>query len=100
MEINFKRNCPTCHNELYYSSNGKLKRANEENITDLQHAENGGEYHIKELGYFVDGYSKEKNIVIEYYEKFHYSESKIKRDLKRQQEIVNVLKCEFINIKE
>ena len=74
------------------------QRAKELGITDLQHAENGGEYHIKELGYFVDGYSKEKNIVIEYYEKFHTSN--IKKDMNRQQEITNLLKCKFIIIEE
>jgi hypothetical protein len=73
-------------------------KAKELGITDLQHAENGGEYHIKELGYFVDGYSKEKNIVIEYYEKFHTSN--IKKDMNRQQEITNLLKCKFIIIEE
>lgn len=62
----------------------------------FQHAENGGEYHIKELGYWVDGYDKEKNVVIEVYEPWH---SKTKdRDEKRQQEITNHLGCEFIVI--
>lgn len=72
--------------------------AKELGITDLQHAENGGEFYIKELGYWVDGYSKEKNIVIEYYEKHH--NRKIEKDLQRQKEITNLLKCEFIIIKE
>ena len=67
-------------------------------ITDLQHAENGGEFYIKELGYFVDGYSKEKNIVIEYYEKSH--EKCIERDNLRKDEIIKYLECEFIIIKE
>jgi len=74
------------------------QKANELGITDLQHAENGGEYHIKELGYFVDGYSKEKNMVIEFYEKFH--EKNMNKDLQRQKEIMNLLKCEFIIIEE
>jgi hypothetical protein len=74
------------------------QRAKELGITDLQHAENGGEYHIKELGYWVDGYSKEKNIVIEYYEKHHSRQNE--RDLRRQKEITDLLKCEFIIIKE
>jgi hypothetical protein len=74
------------------------QKATELGITDLQHAENGGEFYIKELGYWVDGYSKEKNIVIEYYENAH--KNKIKKDLQRQNEIINLLKCEFIIIKE
>jgi hypothetical protein len=73
-------------------------KANELGITDLQHAENGGEYHIKELGYFVDGYSKEKNIVLEYYEKFHNLQ--VVRDLQRQTEIIDLLGCVFIIINE
>ena len=42
-----------------------------ETNTFIQHAENGGEFHIKELGYFVDGYDSKNNIVYEYDEEFH-----------------------------
>lgn len=72
------------------------QKATELGITDLQHAENGGEFHIKELGYWVDGYSKEKNIVIEYYEPFH--EKQKERDERRKQEIIDHLNCKFIEI--
>lgn len=74
------------------------QRAKELGITDLQHAENGGEFFIEELGYWVDGYSKEKNIVIEYYEKYHTSQGE--KDLNRQNEITKFLNCEFIIINE
>ena len=76
-------------------------KARELGITDLQHAENGGEYHIKELGYWADGYSKEKNIVIEYDEKHHFDiDGNLKdKDKTRQREIENYLGCEFIRIK-
>ena len=74
------------------------QKAKELGITDLQHAENGGEYHIKELGFWVDGYSKDKNIVIEYYEKHHSRQ--IEKDMKRQKEIMKFLNCEFIIIKQ
>jgi len=74
------------------------QKAKELGIDDLQHAENGGEYHIKELGYWVDGYSKDKNIVIEYYEKNH--RKKIKKDVQRQTEITDLLGCKFIIIYE
>jgi len=74
------------------------QKAKELGITDLQHAENGGEFRINEIGYYVDGYSKEKNIVIEYYEKFHKNNTE--KDLQRQIEITNLLKCEFIIINE
>ncbi len=74
------------------------QKAKELGITDLQHAENGGEYHIKELGYWIDGYSKEKNIVIEYYEPHHNKQKE--RDSQRQTEIMEFLKCEFIILKK
>lgn len=69
-------------------------------ITDLQHAENGGEYYVKEIGYWVDGYSKEKNTVIEYDESHHFdSNGKLKdRDVRRQREIEEYLKCKFVRI--
>lgn len=73
-------------------------KAKELGIVDLQHAENGGELYIKELGYWVDGYSKEKNTVIEYYEKRHLKQ--IEKDKQRKQEIMNLLNCKFIEIKE
>jgi len=66
------------------------------NITDLQHAENGGEFYIKDLGYWADGYSKSTNTWFEYYEKRHRFQ--IEKDKKRKQEIINYLKCEFIEI--
>ena len=65
---------------------------------NFQHALNGGEYYIKELGYWVDGYDEERNVVIEYYEKFH--EKQKEHDLNRQKEIQEFLKCEFLVIKE
>jgi len=75
-------------------------KAKELGITDLQHAENGGEFHIKDLGYWVDGYSKEKNIVIEYDERHHFRNDKIKvKDIQRQNEIETHLNCKFIRIR-
>lgn len=73
--------------------------AKQRNIFDLQDAEtDAGEHHIKELGYWVDGYSKEKNVVIEYYEKHH--EKQKDKDLKRQKEIEEFLGCKFIVLRE
>jgi len=66
--------------------------------TNIQHALNEGELYIPELGYWVDGYDKENNIVYEYYEKEH--KRKIKKDLIRQKEIQNFLNCDFIIIEE
>ncbi|MCK9445437.1 hypothetical protein M0Q50_00920 [bacterium] len=64
----------------------------------IQHAMNGGEYYIKELGYWVDGYDKENNIVYEFDEKYH--KYKKEKDIIRQKEIEIFLKCKFIRIYE
>lgn len=61
---------------------------------DFQHAMNGGEFFIKDLGYFVDGYDKEKNTVIEYYERYH--DRQVRKDFEREIEICNYLNCDFI----
>ena len=68
---------------------------------NFQHAENGGEYHIKELGYFVDGYDKDKNVVIEVDEEHHFDidGNLLEKDKNRQQEIENYLDCKFIRIR-
>jgi hypothetical protein len=69
-----------------------------QNGYNFQHAMNGGEHYIKELGYWVDGYDKNKNVVIEYYEKNH--KQSIKKDRKRIKEIKTFLKCQVIIIRE
>ena len=69
-----------------------------ENGYNFQHAENGGEYHIKRLGYWVDGYDKQKNVVIEYMEKHHIKSKE--RDERRKQEIIEHLNCEYHEIWE
>lgn len=71
------------------------------NNYNFQHAENGGEFYIKELGYWVDGYDKEKNTVIEIDEIHHFDlEGNLKtRDINRENEIKEFLKCQFIRIK-
>jgi len=66
--------------------------------TYIQHAENGGEFHIKELGYWVDGYDKENNIVYEYDEPWHSRQ--LEKDAHRQKEIEEFLSCKFIRIKD
>ena len=65
---------------------------------NFQHAENGGEYHIKELGYYVDGYDKEKNVVVEYMEKHHNRQTE--KDEQRKQEIIDFLGCKYHEIWE
>jgi hypothetical protein len=66
----------------------------------FQHAENGGEVHIKELGYFLDAYDKDKNVVLEIDEDRHFSLGELKEsDVIRQSEIEQKLKCKFIRIR-
>lgn len=68
---------------------------------NFQHAENGGEYHIKELGYYLDGYDVDKNVAIEYDERAHFKSDGTlkKRDVDRQKEIEAYLGCTFIRIR-
>ena len=67
----------------------------------IQHAMNGGEYHIKKLGYWLDGYDKENNVVYEFDERQHFDkDGNLKeKDLIRQKEIENFLKCKIIRLK-
>ncbi len=67
---------------------------------NFQHAENGGEVHVKGIGCFLDGYDKEKNTVVEFYERFHYlSNGELKdKDKRREGLIINNLLCSFIRI--
>lgn len=65
------------------------------------HARNGGEFFIKELGYYVDYYEPNLNLVIEWDEESHFVANKLKeRDLQRQQQIIDQLKCKFIRIRQ
>jgi len=67
---------------------------------EFQHAENGGEYRIKNLGYWVDGYDEEKNVVVEADEPHHYRNGELrKKDKRRQKQIMNELGCKFIRLK-
>lgn len=72
------------------------------NNWNLQHALNGGEFYLSELGYFIDAYDVEKNIVVEYDESLHYdSKGKLKtKDVIRQTEIIDKLKCRFFRYNE
>ena len=63
-----------------------------------RHAENGGEFCIKELGYWVDYYEPTLNLVIEYDETRH--KYKIEKDKKRQVEIETLLRCKFFRLPE
>jgi len=69
-----------------------IDNLNKEKGWNLQHALNGGE--IEVCGYFVDGYDKDRNIVIEYDEKYHRYQKE--KDIKRMNEIKNHLQCKFL----
>jgi hypothetical protein len=65
------------------------------------HAEHVGEVYISKLGYWVDYYEPFLNLVIEWNEERHYKNNKLKeREINRQEEIQDLLKCEFINIRQ
>jgi hypothetical protein len=59
---------------------------NREKGWNLQHALNGGEIIV--CGYFLDAYDKQKKIVVEYDEPAHEVSTKKKKDLIRQNEII------------
>ena len=80
-----------------------LERIAKEHGWNIQHAENGGEFYTG-IGYFVDAYDKEKNVVLEYDEPIHYldKENNILRekDLIRQKRIIEHLHCEYWRFNE
>lgn len=67
------------------------------NSWSLIHAKNGGEFYIKEIGYWIDAYDKERNIVVEYDEPRHYDKNGNlrKKDIDRMNEICKHLSCQF-----
>jgi hypothetical protein len=99
---NIKNKIQTIYKKWHpnYNPNACLVIENygKENGFNFQHAMNGGEFYIEELGYWVDGYDETNNVVIEYYEKHHNIQ--ISKDKKRKNEIVKFLKCKFIEIWE
>lgn len=66
----------------------------------IQHAENGGEFQIPGTTFFVDGYDRDKNVVIEYDEAYHFNKNNRHADKWRQDKIGEILKCKFIRISE
>jgi len=68
----------------------------------IQHGLNGGEYNIVELGFWVDGYDKENNIVFEFDEARHFNNdgSLKEKDILRQRSIEQYLQCKFIRLNE
>lgn len=68
---------------------------------NFQHAENGGEFRVPNLGYFLDGYDPITNVAIEIDEGHHFDSngSLSQKDIQRQKEIEESLGCKFIRIK-
>jgi hypothetical protein len=65
---------------------------------NFQHAENGGEFLVPNVYFYVDGYDDKRNVVIEYYELAH--KYKINKDDERIRAIRNELDCKVIIIRE
>lgn len=78
----------------------KIDEYGKQHAYKFQHAMNGGEFYLPQLGYWADGYDKKNNVWIEYYEKWHNSEYRRKRDAMRKKQIIKFLKCKFIEIRE
>ena len=80
------------------SSISILENIAKEHGWNIQHAENGGEFYTG-IGYFVDAYDKEKNIVLEFDEAAHYVDAQNnvlrEKDLIRQKSIIEHLHCEY-----
>jgi len=74
----------------------------EQNNWNIKHALNGGEHHVEELGYWIDGYDIDKNIVIEYDEQAHFnSDGSLKeKDIQRMNRLIEHLKCNFYRFNE
>lgn len=68
---------------------------------NLQHALNGGEVRI--IGYSIDAYDKDKNIIAEYDEPNHYGgipRQLKKQDIIRQNRLIKHLNCQFFRYDE
>lgn len=68
----------------------------------IYHGKTGKQYYIESLGYFVDYYEPNLNIVVEYDEPRHYKANGLlkEKDVKRMGEIKNNLHCKFIRYNE
>ena len=68
---------------------------------NFKHAKNGGETYVN-IGYFLDGYDRDKNIAIEFYEREHYDSfgNLNKKTADREFNIIKHLNCKFIRVNE
>lgn len=67
----------------------------------FMHAENGGEFFVEHLGYFLDGYDPISNVALEVDEKHHFDKTGelCSKDTTRQKQIEKKLGCTFIRVK-
>jgi hypothetical protein len=72
-------------------------RLNKDLNLEGKHAENGGEFLVEGLGYWVDYYEPNLNVVIEWNEDYH--EQQKDKDSFRKKLIIKKLKCKFIEVK-
>jgi hypothetical protein len=77
-----------------------IEQYGKDNGYDFMHAENGGEYHVPNTVFMVDGYDVKNNVVIEFDEKYHLVESQLKKDKQRQDQIGVELQCKFIRMND
>jgi len=75
-----------------------IEKFGKDNGFNFQHAENGGEIFLEDIFVWVDAYDKEKNVVLEFYEKEH--KYRKEKDKKRVKKIVKYLKCKLFIIHE
>lgn len=101
--LKYIENMYGCSHRYNKNSIPILESIAKEHGWNLQHAENGGEFYTG-IGFYVDGYDKEKNIVVEYDEKDHYRDYRNNilrdKDIERQREIIEHLHCEFYRYNE
>ena len=64
------------------------------------HALNGGEYVVKELGYFLDYYEPEKNVVIEWDESYHRKKKQMEKDEQKERLVRKLFGCRFYRVKQ
>ena len=76
-----------------------IEQFGKDNGYNFMHAENGGEFRLKDLGYWADAYDPVNNIWLEIDEHNHFRNGKLlEKDILRQREIENHLKCKFYRI--
>lgn len=87
-----ERHYGICHPNFNLEACEFFKSFDKEHQTQGQYATNGGEYFIKELGYFVDYFNRKMRLIQEWDEKKHYDmNGNLKeKDVKRQKEIMRL----------